>query len=637
MGLFSLSPSVDIIEQDYTLIVPAVAASIGGFSGVAAWGPVGIPVIVNSENTLVRLFGSPDPFTQRDFMTAAQFLSYSNNLKFVRVVGDAAKNSYSGGTTAPRFFNLTQYEDTYTSASYAGMKYAGKYPGVKGNSITVSIADAGTFEDWAYRSLFGSEITINRTITTVDTEDVVTLTGGADTSSLSVGMKITAAGVPATARITEILTPTTVKLSEDATASATGVAAVFTRYTGTPGTSAYVETKNGSNDEVHVVVIDTDGVWSGTKGAVLERFVGLSKAFDAKDYAGASNYYVNVLNRTSAYVWWGGTHEKADWGGTSNSDFTSMDTQAVYVLANGVDDNEDITLDNRIEGYSIFNRAEEIDVSLLFVPGLDNSDEQHVINDYVTQIAVTRKDCMTWVCPPLNTVVNNRGNELQSVINFFGRMNSTSYAASVSGWKYVYSVYSDDYLWVPMSADGAGLCARTDSIADPWWSPAGLNRGFINNVVKLAYNPGSKAERDALYVENINPICIIPNEGVVLFGDKTMQRKPSAFDRINVRRLFIVMEKAIATMARYQLFEFNDRYTRTQFVNAVRPYLRTIQGRRGLTWFEVICDETNNTPQVIMSNSFVGQIKVRPNYSINFIELRFAAVGGEVEFTEVEA
>ena len=633
MALFSLSPSVDVVEKDMTLIVPAVATSIGGFSGVSAWGPVNVPTTIDSENTLVRVFGEPDISTKRDMLTAAAFLSYANHLKFVRVAGADAKNSYNGGASAPRIENFDHYEATVSALS--NVKWIGKYPGAKGNSVTVSIADAGTYATWEHRNLFGSAVSTNKVAAVADTSAEITFSGAVTSAGVAVGMLVTGTGIPANTTVLSVDSATKVTLSAAATATGAAVALVFTKFTGMPGTSAYVGSKGGSNDEVHVVVIDKDGFWSGTKGAVLEKFSALSKAYDAKDYAGATSYYVNVINRTSAYTWFGGTHDGADWGQISTTDFASMSAQGVYPLAGGLDDNDDIELSARIQGYSQFYKAEEIDVNMLMAAGLDTSDEQLVLNNLLIDICETRKDCIASVSPPMSAVVNNRGNELQALITFRGLMNSSSYGVMNSGWKYVYNVYADEYVWIPLSADIGGLCAHTDYVAEPWFSPAGLNRGFIKNAVKLAYNPGSKAERDSLYVEGINPVCVIPGEGIVLYGDKTMQTKPSAFDRINVRRLFIVLEKAIATSAKYMLFELNDAYTRAQFVSMVEPYLRTVKGRRGVTDFRVVCDETNNTAQVIDQNGFVANIMVKPARSINFVELTFTAVGTGVSFEEI--
>jgi phage tail sheath protein FI len=255
-------------------------------------------------------------------------------------------------------------------------------------------------------------------------------------------------------------------------------------------------------------------------------------------------------------------------------------------------------------------------------------------NYVIDNILETRKDCLGLVSPDKNKILNNTGNEATGLKNWRGAVRSSSYAFLDSGYKYQYDRYNDVYRWIPLNGDIAGLCVRTDASNDAWWSPAGFNRGQIKNLVKLAYNP-RKADRDILYSNGINPVVTFPGHGTILYGDKTLQAKPSAFDRVNVRRLFIVLEKAISRAAQYSLFEFNDAFTRAQFKNLVVPYLRTIQGRRGITDFLVVCDDTNNTPEIIDTNQFVGDIYVKPARSINYISLNFVAVGTGVQFSEV--
>jgi phage tail sheath protein FI len=255
-------------------------------------------------------------------------------------------------------------------------------------------------------------------------------------------------------------------------------------------------------------------------------------------------------------------------------------------------------------------------------------------NYIIDNICETRRDCIALLSPDKSTVINNSGAEALTVKAWRGAVHSSSYAVLDSGYKYQYDKYNDLYRWVPLNGDIAGLCVRTDSTNDAWWSPAGFNRGQIKNLVKLAWNP-RKSERDVLFSNGINPVVTFPGQGTVLYGDKTLQAKPSAFDHINVRRLFIVLEKAISTAAKYQLFDFNDAFTRAQFRNLVTPYLRTIKGRRGITDFYVVCDDTNNTPAIVDSNQFVGDIYIKPSRSINFIQLNFIAVPTGVQFSEV--
>ncbi len=282
-----------------------------------------------------------------------------------------------------------------------------------------------------------------------------------------------------------------------------------------------------------------------------------------------------------------------------------------------------------VTAYDYFNNAEAVDVALIVSGPADTTLSTSLIS-----IAESRKDCVVFLSPPKSNVVDNAGSETTAITTYRNTLTSSSYAVLDSNWKYQYDKYSDVYRWVPMNGDVAGLCARTDLERDPWFSPGGLNRGIIKNVIKLAWNP-TKTNRDDLYVKGINPVVSFQGEGVVLFGDKTLLSKPSAFDRINVRRLFIVLEKALARAARFSLFEFNDQFTRAQFVNLVEPYLRDVQGRRGIFDFRVVCDESNNTPEVIDRNEFVGDIYIKPARSINFIQLNFVAVRTGVSFEEV--
>lgn len=396
-----------------------------------------------------------------------------------------------------------------------------------------------------------------------------------------------------------------------------------------PGSSTYVTSNGGSNDEIHIVVTDALGKFSGTVGTVLETYAFVSKASDAKDDSGNSNYYKNVINNTSKYIRWM-SHPTigTNWGNAaSNTSFVLMASNTTVTMTGGADGT--ITTANVVTAYDNFASAEAIDISLIVSGPADQTVAEHL-----TTLASTRKDCLVFLSPEKADVVDNAGSETTDIIAYRDLLTSTSYAVMDSNWKYQYDKYNDVYRWIPCNGDTAGLCARTDQERDPWYSPGGLNRGVIKNVIKLAWQP-NKASRDDLYNKGVNPVLSFAGEGTVLFGDKTMLSKPSSFDRINVRRLFIVLEKAIARAARYSMFEFNDQFTRAQFVNLVEPFLRDVQGRRGITDFRVVCDESNNTGQVIDKNEFVGDIYIKPARSINFVQLNFVAVRTGVSFNEV--
>ena len=409
----------------------------------------------------------------------------------------------------------------------------------------------------------------------------------------------------------------------------TGNVNANTYFTTAPSTSTYVSNQGGSNDEVHVIVIDEDGKFTGTKNTVVETFPFASKASDAKDDSGNSIYYRNVVATKSKYIrWMDHPAGMTNWGSAAaNTTFTNLSSNTSVSLSGG--DDGTISTANVTSAYDYFSNADAVDVSLLVSGPANGTVAGHLIS-----MAANRKDCVAFVSPEKADVVDNAGDEAADVVAFRNTLTSSSYAVIDSNWKYQYDKYNDVYRWIPCNGDVAGLCARTDQERDPWFSPGGLNRGIMKNVIKLAWNP-NKTDRDTLYVNGVNPVVSFQGEGTVLFGDKTMQTKPSAFDRINVRRLFIVLEKAIARAARYSLFEFNDQFTRAQFVNLVEPYLRDIQGRRGITDFRVVCDESNNTGEVIDRNEFIGDIYIKPARSINFIQLNFVAVRTGVSFDEV--
>jgi Phage tail sheath protein subtilisin-like domain/Phage tail sheath C-terminal domain len=564
---FQLSPGVLVTEKDLTLLVPSVSTTAGGFAGSFQWGPVDQITSVDSEAQLAERFGKPNDNTYSSFFTAANFLSYGNNLNLVRSVDQGVARNAVGSANAVVQPNaiLVKNESDYTQNRASGVtntNWIAKYPGVLGNSLKVSIADANTWATWAYRTSF-----------------------------------------------------------DDA-----------------PNTSAYAASVGGSNDELHVIVIDEDGLFTGIAGTVLERFSYVSKASDAKMPDGTSNYYKNKINNTSKYIWWGAhtanVVSTSNWGSQAQGVAFVNTTNSANVTTSlsGGTVSETATDGNVQTSYALFGNDELIDISLLPLGNVSSTVATYVINN----IAEVRKDCIVFVSPAKSDVVENSGNEAASIVTTRGNLPSSSYAVMDSGWKYQYDRYNDVYRYVPLNGDTAGLAVRTDFVADPWFSPAGFNRGQIKNVVKLPYSPRS-ADRDTLYKKGVNPVVTFPGNGTVLYGDKTMLTKPSAFDRINVRRLFIVLEKAISTASKYQLFEFNDAFTRAQFRNLVEPFLRDVQGRRGITDFKVVCDDTNNTGEVIDRNEFVANIFVKPARSINFIQLNFVATRSGISFQEVGA
>ena len=645
---FQLSPGVLVTEKDLTNVVPAVSASIGAFAGLFNWGPCNEIQTVGSEAELVSKFGRPNGLNAPSWFSAANFLAYANNLKVVRASSTLARNAVTSGT-AVKIDNESVYEASYSTGAATVGQWAARCVGTLGNSLKVVQLDAPLFVDATYAD-YAAEF---------------------DTA---------------------------------------------------PGTSTAATAAGASKDELHILVIDEDGLFTGTAGTVVEKYAHLSKAADAKSEDGTSIYYKNVINLKSKYVYWmdhpssqgatlaavvitgtagtftctattlavndtvtitgtlGGTGTITSYATptsykvsavtgsvgavtgftlTTTADVAIVTTagtptgltytvgtiwgtnlavgayrnlvaanQAVVSLSGGLD-TTDYTAGDFTTGYSYFADADTVDISLIITGAA-----QATVTDYCIDMALTRRDCMVFFSPLEADVVNNAGSEAADIVTYRNSRTSSSYAVMDSGAKYQYDKYNDVYRWIPLNGDIAGLCARTDTTNDAWWSPAGYNRGIIKNVVKLAYNP-SKTDRDTLYKSGVNPVVTFPGQGTLLFGDKTLLAKPSAFDRINVRRLFIVLEKAVAVAAKFQLFEFNDAFTRAQFKSIVEPFLRDVQGRRGIYDFRVICDDTNNTGEVIDRNEFVADIYIKPARSINFIQLNFVAVRTSVSFTEV--
>ena len=629
---FQLSPGVQVTEKDLTSVVPAVGSSIGGTAGDFVWGPINEVVTISSENDLVARFGKPAATgtSHRSWFAAASFLAYTSTLKVVRAADvDTALNA--GSTAGVLISNDDDYANNHADGSGSNGMWAARYAGALGNSLKVSFADSS---DFAVKSLTG---------TATATVDSVTVTGSgtAFDTELRVGEVLEDSDGETIGTISAITNATTLTLDANAAVAVSGAAisrsawAYATQFDYTPSTTTYASAVSATSDELHVIVVDEDGLFTGTAGTILEKFAGVSKASDAKDSVGRSNYYKNVLNDRSQYVYWT-DHPAAsgnNWGTVASGvTFTTDHTvaESVTTLSGGIDA---APTDGDLQtAFALFANDELVDVNLIFV-----GDASATVGDYVIDnVAEVRKDCMVFVSPAAASVVDNVGGEAAAIVAEVASYTRSSYAVFDSGYKYMYDRYSDRYVWVPCNGDVAGVCAGTDNTADPWFSPAGYNRGAIKNAVKLSYSP-SKADRDTLYKAGVNPIVGFPGSGIVLFGDKTLLEKPSAFDRINVRRLFIVLEKAIATSAKFQLFEFNDAFTRAQFKNLVEPFLRDVQGRRGIYDFRVVCDETNNNSQVVDANQFVADIFIQPAKSINFIQLNFIATRTGIAFEEVGA
>lgn len=560
---FQVSPGVNVSEIDNTTSVPAVSTSTGAFVGNFRWGPVEQITVVSSENDLARKFSTPNKTNAVSFLHAAQFLSYSQDLRVVRQVTAAAKTANAGGAADTLVKNKTDYDSQSFAFANEGL-FLARYPGELGNSLKVS--------------LFGFKTDADTTETNFDNWDW------------------------------------------------------SSRFDGPVGTSAHAAKNGSSNDEIHIAIIDEDGLFTGNPGTVLETFEYLSQAPDVRKSDGSTLYFVDVINEQSKYVYF------ADFDSTNMPNSGSATTGSLsYALtpASGIIDNSftggvdsgSLTASEYATGWDIFEDADTVDVSLLIAPDLPVSAEVTVVNDLIS-IVEARKDAVVFASP------GSAMNTASAIKTFVDGVSSSSYVFIDSGRIQVYDKYNDQYVNLPANASVAGCAAATDREFGPWWSFAGGRRGQIRNVTKLFYNP-SKTDRDILYKSRVNPIVSFPGEGTLLYGDRTGLSRPSAFGSVNVRRLFITLEKAISTASRATLFEFNDQFTRAQFINLVEPFLRTVQGRRGITDFKVVCNETNNPGDVVDRQEFVGDIYIKPARSINFVQLNFIATRTGVEFTEI--
>ena len=756
---FQLSPGVAVVEKDFTSIVPAVATSIGASAGAFAWGPVMEPNTVSSENELVRRFGKPNDNNFQSFYSAANFLSYTNNLLLVRA--DAghlnAVATPSGGVQA---ISVTDAGNGYDSTAAApavtisapdedGGDQADAEAVLSGGGITaIALSSGGTGYSSATVTITpasGDTGTGATATATVDTDvasptyeqvTAITITNAGSGYKATPTVSISGDGTGATAGSVTIADSTITGItvtnngagytsiptvtvaappSGDTATAVSSIAAVglkinnaevyqqnyvngagvvgewASRYPGTmgnslkvaiadkqtftgwayaaefdgaPGTSTFAAGVSAINDEMHVIVIDEDGMFTGTEGAILEKFAFVSKASNARKTDGTNNYYKEVINSRSEYIYWmdhpssvsanlsgglavGSVGGSTDLGAgvtiatigseaTQNKAFQDLAAgELAWSLSGGTDDYA-LTDNEKIAAFDLIENAEQYDISLIVAGKASATVASHLIQN----IAEVRLDCVVFASPEDTStgepIVGNTSTQITAINTYRDALPSSSYGVLDTGYKYQYDRYNDKYRYIPLNADIAGLAARTDFTNDAWFSPAGLSRGQIKSVVRLAVNP-NKTQRDTLYKNGVNPVVSFPGEGTVLFGDKTLLSKPSAFDRINVRRLFIVLEKAVATASKFQLFEFNDSFTRAQFKNLVEPFLRDVQGRRGITDFVVKCDESNNTGEVIDRNEFVADIFIKPARSINFITLNFVAARSGINFSEIGA
>lgn len=643
-----VSPGVAVREIDLTTTVRNEPTSIAGVAILAQKGPIDQVITVESEGQLVDIFGKPNTTNHQYWFSAASFLMYSNTLKVVRILTTGAVNScvsgtailiknnkhyeYGDGTTGP-------YNDGSANVGIVAARTAGSW----GNDLKVEYCNTAAGYAETAKTTVVALTAINSTS--------ITLTSGSGFNTGDIiylqeadGQKYRCTNV-AGAVCTIVRYPTTTAVGlASAIAAATAVDREWRyadQFDTAPGTSQFATDRGGVNDEMHIIIVDEDSGISGVEGEILEKYPDVSKAGDALTSNGEDNYYADVLFARSSYVYWMDHPAGAtNWGSAAKGTTFTPPTDDIESasLISGVGGATASTEGNRQTAYTeAFGDPDIEDVNLV-IAGPASVDNAGAITHgvFITDLVNKRKDCVGLISPDRSDVVNIAKSYTQTtnVKGYFDQLGSNSYTIFDSGYTKMYDRYNDVFRHVPLNGHVAGLCARTDATNDPWWSPAGTLRGQIRGSVELAYNP-SQTERDTLYRARINPVVAFPGEGTMLFGDKTGLARNSAFSRINVRRLFLTIEEAIKLAARTVLFEFNDQFTRDNFKAMVDPYLRDVQARRGIIDFLTVCDETNNTGQVIDNNEFRADFYIKPARSINFITLTFIATRTDVEFSEV--
>jgi len=659
---FQVSPGIQVSEIDLTNVVPAVSSTTGAFAGSFQWGPVDEVITVSDGKGLVDSFYEPanTDSSAEDFYTAESFLKYGSSLRVVRINTTGLQNANASAGTQ-LITNETNYDDIAKDGQLAATigKFTAKYAGALGNSLKVSVCASADAYSKSAESTVSSEEAVGQTLISVTAADGFIVRDIVEFANHNTLYRVTAVDAGAdTLTVSALSQPEGTGLTETVP-SATSVARsweFYNLFNKAPGKSASATKAGGSDDEIHIVVVDEDGDITGTANTVLESYGFVSLASDSKDSTGNSNYYRDVIHNGSEYIYWTGhstamlttASETRTHLQSATTAFLRPSTPENSSLSAGADGSAVTAGQKHAAWTTHFGDAESIDLSFLImgsVAGDSLADWTTMVNQGIL-LAETRKDCM-FVASPLrkdclgttNTETNHfaptsESNRNKNVIATMNTATSSSYCVFDSTWVYQYDRFNDRYVWIPANPHTAGIMARSDLLRDPWFSPAGFSRGQYLGITKLAHNP-SQSSRDDLYRARVNPVVTFPGQGTVLFGDKTGLTTTSAFDRINVRRLFIVLEKAIATAAKAQLFEYNDAFTRAQFRSAVEPFLRDVKNRRGLTDYSVICDETNNTDSVIDRNEFVCSIFIKPAKSINFITLNFVATRSGVQFEEV--
>ena len=674
------SPGVTIKEIDLTATLSVSDQNIACVVLAAEAGPVDSITYITSEKELVDTFGYPNNYNYESWFAAQTIIQYGGIVAVIRPSGTNVNlaSAYNASAPISNFIIKNKFDFENYESSDPEFYFAGRTPGSLFNSIKVVAVDHGVDQVITYT---GTDPTFTNNDNAIQIFDGATYIGDgwiykvdSANNKLYITLSNTTKKIPTTGYDTYLIknnasTPVTLLDAGTITDVDNGYYDSLEYASGLkwssiapqPGTSNSVREKGGKYDEMHIVVLDEEGTITGNPNAILEKYTFLSKAKDAVTLDGTQTYFHSYVTQRSKNIY-PGANDGVDFAGTNKvtlegGGFVPSDTTMgvsnsankyyplfnsngssvlSFSLGNGQDYDfvaQATAIETAVtEGYELVRDSETFNDIDFLVPGkITLARAQKLIG-----IAEARRDCMAVLSPRANDVVNanSNGDKTDSIIDFFNQIESSSFAIFDSGYKYIYDKYNDTYRYVPCAADVAGLCISTTINSETWFSPAGYNRGNLRSATKLAYSP-KQSERDRLYSARINPIVSFPGQGILLFGDKTALASPSAFNRINVRRLFIELEKNVARFAKYQLFEINDEITRSSFKAAVEPYLRTVQGRRGIYDFLVVCDETNNTPDVIDANEFNAEIYIKPARSINFITITFVATRTGISFSEL--
>jgi len=628
-----VSPGILIKERDLTNAVVTGALAIrAAHASSFSKGPIGEIVNINSQKELINTFGAPGDYAE-DWMVASEFLNYGGRLAVVRTESSGALNAVTGASGV-----LIKNEEDWRAGTGSAEIFATRSAGTHGNRLVGVLVDSGADYILALES--------NPTTVTLNAGD--SLTFGAVTATVISGdsnaLVVKADGAITSASVlTDGGATVGVTSAKDWYLNTTVEGVALSAIGPRPGSTQFALDNGFSGDAVHFAVIDR------VQGTLVERFTYLSKLTDARDQEGGNIYYKSVINEQSAYLFQGAAPATdTNLGGTVVLGTASTGTAGALVQfgafndrLQGGNDGTGYTSGQFGEAMDLFLDTEETEIDFVLMGGSMSAEvDTKAKATKVIAIATSRKDAIAFVSPHKGNQIASSGGALTSTqqkektLAFFSDLTSSSYAVFDSGYKYVYDRFNDVYRYIPCNGDIAGLCVQTSNVQEDWYSPAGLNRGGILNAVKMAYNP-NKADRDELYQNRINPVVGLRGQGITLFGDKTALSAPSAFDRINVRRLFLNLEKRARRLAEGVLFELNDATTRAGFAGALNSYLSEVQSRRGVTDYLVICDESNNSPDVIDRNEFVAEVYVKPTRSINFITVTFTATKTGVTFSEV--